>query len=293
MDRISGSQFVDTHFHLWDPASSGLRYAQLEDEFDNGRLSDRLDRLKGTRYVLADFLTDMADVRLVKAVHVQAALGTSDPVAETAWLQSIADANGFPHGIVAEVDLRAADVQRQLDRHCAFPNMRGVRVLHVSRELLEDHRFMDGCRALEARGLICELGCKWPEMESARELAQAVPGAVLVLDHVGLPMDGDPEYIRNWSHAIQDLAQAENIRCKISGLALCNPRWTIETLRPWIETAIEAFGPGRVVFGSNWPVDKFTPFSVLFGAYVTLTEQYGENEQRMMLTANGERLYRL
>lgn len=283
-------EFVDTHFHLWDPVSSGLRYLQLEDGFDNGRMSDRLDRLKGTRYVLDDFLTDMADVSLAKAVHVQAALGTPDPVAETAWLQAIADASGFPHGIVAEVDLAAPDAEAQIDRHCAFSNMRGVRVLRVSRELLEDRRFLAGCRALEARDLVCSLGCKWPEMQAARGLAENLPDAVVVLDHVGLPMDADYD---RWSDAIRDLARSENVRCKVSGLALCDPRWTVESLRPWVHGAIDAFGPARIIFGSNWPVDKFAPFSDLFDAYIALTDPYGESAQRAMLSANAQSLYRL
>ena len=77
-------------------------------------------------YFLADYLADMAGIGLVKSVHIQASF-FEDPVAETRWLQGIADENGFPHGIVAYALLEEPDAEAVLEAHCAHPNMRGIR----------------------------------------------------------------------------------------------------------------------------------------------------------------------
>lgn len=291
-DTAGSVWLVDSHFHLWDPKRSGLRYRQLEDDFDNGDFSDRLDRLKGTTYLITDYLRDVAGSNVRKAVHVEAAIETPDPVAESEWLQSIADEYGFPQGFVASVDLCAADVEEQLERHCACANMRGVRIQSAG-PLLDDRRFQNGYSVLEKFNLICGISCQWSHMTAARSLADRFPGVPLVLDHAGLPWDESVEYFEGWRQGIAALAPAPNVWCKISGLALCNPRWTTESLRRWVVPCIETFGPERIVFGSNWPVDSFTPYKQLRDAYVELVGGWSKADQQLMFGQNAERLYRV
>lgn len=283
--------FVDTHFHIWDPTVPGLRYEQLETSYDNGALAPRLDRLKGTRYLIGDYLSDLADVPLRKAVHVQAALGTLDPVSETAWIQQVANESVLPIAIVAHADLRSPDVERDLTRQCEFSGMRGLRVMPASREQFEDPAFQRGYALLAKYDLICGFACRWPAMDSARGLCEKHPEVRLMLDHAGLPLDGDDAYFKEWAPAISRLAGCERVWCKISGLALCNPNWTVDSLRPWVRHCIDSFGPQRIVFGSNWPVDKFTPFTDVFDAYVELTAGYGAEAQALMLAGNAETFY--
>jgi predicted TIM-barrel fold metal-dependent hydrolase len=288
----SAMWFVDSHFHLWDPARSGLRYRQLEQDFDNGEFADRLDRLKGTTYLITDFLRDISESNVRKAVHVEAAIGTPDPVAESEWLQSIADEFGYPQGFVASVDLCASGVEEQLERHCALTNMRGVRVQSAG-PLLDERRFQEGYAVLEKFNLVCGISCQWSHMKAARRLAERFPGVPLVLDHAGLPWDESLEYYEGWRSGIDALAPAHNVWCKISGLALCNPRWTTDSLRRWVLHCIEAFGPDRIVFGSNWPVDSFTPYKQLHDAYGDLISGWSPEEQQGMFGQNAEELYRL
>ena len=118
--------FIDTHFHLHDMKHPSLRYGWLEPDAVHGFLPDT-DPLKSQHYFIKDYLAEIRFANVVKAIHVQAAVDTPDPVDESAWLQAFADETGFPHGIVAECHLARADAAEVLDRHLQFRNVRGVR----------------------------------------------------------------------------------------------------------------------------------------------------------------------
>jgi predicted TIM-barrel fold metal-dependent hydrolase len=90
------------------------------------------------------------------------------------------------------------------------------------------------------------------------------------------------------------LATAANVYMKISGLGMCDNRWTIDSFRPWIETCIEAFGTNRVVFGTNWPVDRmYSSYPDVINAYAAIIAPYTETEQRAMFSGNAERLFNI
>ena len=118
--------FVDTHFHLHDLKHTQLQYGWLQPDAVHGFLPDT-DPLKSQRYRMKDFYAEIRFANVPKAVHVQAAVNTPDPVVETAWLQAFADQTGYPQGIVAECHLARADAAQVLDRHLAYANVRGIR----------------------------------------------------------------------------------------------------------------------------------------------------------------------
>ena len=97
----------------------------------------RYRRLAERNYLAEDYIAESRNANVTKAVHVQAAIGSPDPVAETEWLQAAADRTGFPHGIVAHADLRDPGVEGVLERHCRFPNMRGIRDFSYGDYLVE------------------------------------------------------------------------------------------------------------------------------------------------------------
>src|SRR5438093_1072926 len=106
---------IDAHHHLWD--ADVYRYPGL----------DRPGSRVVHRYLVDDFLADAANVSLIKSVHVQGETDRSHTVAETAWLQAIADEHGFPHGIVAYAPLQDARLEEILSQHAQHANMRGIR----------------------------------------------------------------------------------------------------------------------------------------------------------------------
>jgi predicted TIM-barrel fold metal-dependent hydrolase len=90
------------------------------------------------------------------------------------------------------------------------------------------------------------------------------------------------------------LAKAENVVMKISGLGMMDRLWTVESLRPWVLGSIEAFGADRVVFGTNWPVDRmFSSYPDLINAYAKIISGFSRQEQLAMFSHNAEKLFRL
>jgi predicted TIM-barrel fold metal-dependent hydrolase len=117
---------IDPHFHCWD--LENLRYPWLMGPSAGGLLGDY--RSICLNYLLENYFEDIRSLNVVKAVHIESAAQPEDSLAETQWLQAMAErpeSRGFPHGIVFFADLSASDVDRQLDRHCRFTNVRGIR----------------------------------------------------------------------------------------------------------------------------------------------------------------------
>jgi len=117
---------VDTHFHIWDLKAN--YYPWLTDKVQPRVIGDYAAIRKD--YLVADYLADIAETGVAKAVHIQAEHDASDPVRETRWLQKVADepaSRGFPHAIVAYADLGAHNAEEVLAAHCESANMRGIR----------------------------------------------------------------------------------------------------------------------------------------------------------------------
>lgn len=285
--------FVDTHVHFWDLNHPKTRYSWLEPGVIHPYLGD-IERLKVPLYGGAEYAADVAGSNVSKAVHVQAALGSADPVDETIWVQEQAEATGWPHAIVADARLHADDLDEVLDRHAeASPLLRGIRDFGEG-DYLVDERWGRGYAKLGERGLVCDLDCFWENMHKARDLAQRHPETVLVLDHAGFPLERDDEYFANWRTGISQLAEAESAVCKISGLGMRDPEWTVDSIRPWFEHCVEAFGIERCFLGTNWPVDKlFSDYAKVIDAYAEIASQYTADEQLALFSGNAERVFRI
>ncbi len=284
--------FVDTHFHLHDLKRPELRYSWLERDAVHPFLGD-IDAIKPVHYWIDDYLAEIRFSNVPKAIHVQAALGIPDPVKETEWLQGIADRAGYPHAIVAECHLARPDAEQVLERHMAFANVRGIRDL-ADADYLLDPAWQSGWRKLETFGLVSCLDTRVWRAPQVVRLAALAPRIPICIDHCAIPMERTPESFKLWQAAMRTLAGAENVWMKISGLGMFDRRWTIESLRPYVLGAIEAFGPARVVFGTNWPVDRmFSSYPDLIDAYAAIIAGFSEAEQCAMFGANAERLFRI
>jgi predicted TIM-barrel fold metal-dependent hydrolase len=283
---------VDTHFHLHDMKRPELRYVWLEPEFIHPFLGD-IDPLKSQHYWIEDFISEIRFANVPKAIHVQAALGTPDPVNETKWLQAFADQTGYPHGIVAECHLAQPDAEAVLERHLQYANMRGIRDFGEG-DYLSDPAWRAGFKLLGPAGLVSCIDTRVSRLPKLRALAEAYPDVQICVDHCAIPEERSPEYHRVWLAAVTDLAKAENVTMKISGLGMFDRRWTVASLRPFVLGCIEAFGVSRVVFGTNWPVDRlFSSYPDVVDAYATIISGFSEAEQRAMFSGNAERLFRI
>ena len=286
-------EFVDAHVHFYDMGHPELFYAHWQPDEDHPVLGAQTRKLAARNWLAEDFIAVSRDSKVTKAVHVQAAIGSPDPVTETEWLQEAADRTGFPHAIVAYADLRDPGIEAVLERHCEFPNMKGVRDFSYGDYLVEPD-FHRGYALMEKYDLVASIAAQWQDMEKVRDLAARFPNTVIVIDHAGGPMERTPEYFNHWKQGMQTAAQAENIICKISGLGMGDHNWTVDSIRPYVLHCIEMFGVERSLFATNWPVDSlWSDYDTIVNAYDEITRDFTEDERRAIFSSNTERLYRI
>lgn len=284
--------FVDTHVHFYDLQNPDLYYVWLQPGWKHPILGD-IEAIQAQRYWADDFIAETRFANVAKSIHVQAALGIKDPVQETKWLQDFADRLGHPHGIVAEVHLAQPDAEEVINRHLEYPNMRGVRDFGEG-DYLVDPAWQRGFALLGKYGLVSCMDSMPENYAKVRALAEKYPDIVISLDHAGFPRRRDPEYFEFWSRELRNLAEAPNVVIKISGLGMGDPRWTVDSWRPWVMTCIEAFGVERSFFGTNWPVDRlFSSYPDVVNAYATLISDFSHDEQEAMFSKNAERIFRI
>lgn len=290
---------IDTHVHFWDQRNTpnDLVWSWLDPTSDHPILGD-IDCMKSLRYDIEGVWAEARFAGVEGFVHVQAAIGSANPVDETRWLEGMRVAAPVPFTMVGHADLAHDDaIEAQLDAHlAASPAFAGVRDFAVEPLLHEgrSEQFDTGLRALARRDLVLDLDCGWPNMPEAARLAGRHPDLKVVLEHIGFPRSRDDDYFADWSRSIRQLARVETITCKVSGLGMTDPRFTASSLRRWVETCIEAFGPDRLVVGSNWPIDRlYSSYDVVMGVIRDFVTTLSADEQSRVLAGNARRLYRL
>lgn len=284
--------FVDTHFHLHDMKHPSLRYGWLEPDAVHGFLPDT-DPLKAQRYRIKDFLAEIRFANVPKAIHVQAAVGTPDPVVETAWLQAFADETGYPQGIVAECHLARPDAAAVLDRHLQFANVRGIRNFGEG-DYLMDPAWRKGFAELGPRSLVACIDTRVERADKILDLARTFPETILCVDHCAIPMGRDAASFTAWRKAIDVMASSGNVVMKVSGLGMCDPLWTVDSIRPYVLSSLEAFGAERIVMGTNWPVDRmFSSYPDVINAYAEIISDLSRADQTKLFSANAERIFRI
>ncbi|MBV8522913.1 MAG: amidohydrolase family protein, partial [Acetobacteraceae bacterium] len=258
-------QVVDPHIHLWNLETGNYPWlARPTDTF----MGDY--RSLARTYQVKEFLADAQGVEVIKVVHIDAGHDPAGALNETAWLQSLADApgnRGMPQGLVPYADLSAPDTGALLAAHAAHPNVRGIRQIlnvhpdplydYVGRHFMREPAWREGFKLLRRHGLSFDLQIYPHQMAEAAELARENPETPLILNHTGMFVDrATVAGWRAWRDGMRLLAGCPNIAAKISGLGMMDHSWSVESIRPYVLETIDAFGVGRCMFASNFPVDR-------------------------------------
>ena len=290
---MSKLDFVDSHIHMYDMNHPDLFYGHWQPGVPHPTLGNQIQKLAERSYFAEDYILETRNSNVTKAVHVQAAIGSKDPVKETEWLQEAADRTGFPHGIIAYADLSNHNVENILERHCEFPNMRGIRDFGEG-DYLTNSSFHHGFALLEKYDLRVSVGVEWQDMENLLRLAGKFPNTLIVVDNAGLPQERNREYFVQWKKGMSMIAQADNVNCKISGLGMGDQNWTVQSIRPYVLYCIEAFGVERCFFGSNWPVDwLWSSYGDLIDAYAEIVLDFSLQERTNLFSRNAEDVYNI
>lgn len=297
MPRYDGP-IIDAHHHIWRRADlpwlDGPKVPRIFGEYEPIRRD----------YLIDEYLGDLRGENVVASVYVQANWPAERALDEVRWVQSCADAVGFPMGIVGFADLAAPDVGTLLDAQLASRSFCGVRQqVHWHENALyrfatrpdwtSDPAWRRGLAEVARRKLPFELQIFASQMPAAVDLARAFPDTTFVLMHAGMLEDRTPEGWARWRSGIRALAACPNVVTKLSGLGTFVHETTAESWRPVVHEAIDAFGPARAIFGSNFPVEKlWTRYATLVGVMRELLAHYSPTEQRAIFHDNAHRLYR-
>ena len=276
---------VDAHHHLWDPDVGD--YPWMTGDYATLR----------RRYDVHDLEPHLAanDVSATIVVQVRA------DVPETVELLELCTRTAVIVGVVGWVDLTSSDVGAQIDGlRSGVGGQRLVGVRHGAADeadpswLLRDDVDL-GIRALTARGLTFDLEITPRELAAANTLVRCHPDLRFVVDHGAKPPTAEG-WSQDWADGISALAQSPNVWCKLSGLVTeaSWTTWTPTDLQPYVDHLIGAFGPRRLMFGSDWPVCELAASydRVLAAAQHGLAALTSE-ERRDIFSSNALHAYKL
>ncbi|MAG97012.1 MAG: amidohydrolase family protein [Alphaproteobacteria bacterium] len=283
-------EIVDAHQHFWDLGRNP--YPWLQDQPLQGfRYGDDYEAIK-RNYLPDDYRRDAAKQNVIATVHMEAEWARHDPVAESAWLQEIAERHGLPNAVVGWADFARPDIAEVLAGHAQYPLLRSIRQKPIS---MADPEWRQGYALLAQHGFHYDLQAPWGQLGEAAALARDFPDTLIILNHTGLPVDRDKAALAAWRAALEEFAAERNTAIKISGLGQSGQPWTVAANRRVVREAIEVFGTGRTMFASNWPVDSLAADSLdtVFDGFAEIVADFGEVERRRLFRDNAMEIYRI
>ena len=276
---------VDAHQHFWDPTKADYPW-----------LTDDLAAIRRP-FEPADLAPHLAARDVASTLLVQ----TRSSVAETAGFLALAEATPFVAGVVGWVDLTQPSVADEVARLRAGP---GGRHLVGIRHQVHDEPDPDwlgradvraGIAAVGAAGLAYDLLVRPEHLPAAVAVARALPGVRFVVDHLAKPPIASGR-LEPWASRLRPLGELANVWCKISGMVTeADPiRWQPADLQPFVDHALDVFGPRRLLFGSDWPVCLLAgSYESVFDAAVATLRGLTASERGAVFGGTAGDVYRL
>lgn len=274
---------IDAHHHLW-------KHNDRDYDWMNG---DRLQPLR--RDFLAEDLVDAtknSDVQGTVLVQVRQSL------VETEWLLNIASRSSLVQGVVGWAPLSSPEVKALLEQSAIDPKLKGIR--HILQDEPDDSfmlrdDFNRGVALLKDFGLVYDILIFERHLPQSIEFVDRHPNQVFVLDHVAKPRIKDNE-LSPWAERVGELAKRENVFCKVSGMVTEADwgSWSARQLRPYFDVVLAAFGPGRLMYGSDWPVLTLAgDYDAWVRTFQSFIAELSPDEQNRISSGTARQVYRL
>ena len=293
--------FVDAHVHLWDLAR--LRYPWLTPPFSDDGPNGSVEPIAHD-YRLDDYLADVANWNLAGMVHVEAGADPRDALGETEWLEGVAAERGLPNGLVAFAALDDPDVGDLLAAHAAHGRVRAIRHIanwhadprrtYTPRDLTRDPAWAAGYAQLARHGLSFDLQAYPAQFPGLAALIARHPETPVAVNHMGMPVESDLTGLDDWRSGMAVLAALPQVKVKLSGAGFIRRPWSPDTVRSYVLTAIDLFGPDRCMFASDFPTDAlFGGLDETLDAYAAIIAGFSADERAAMWGGVANRHYRL
>lgn len=275
---------IDAHQHFW----------QLDLPFDY-RWLDAPANAPIRRDFLPEHLEPLLQATGVdRSIFVQ----TQHNLEENRWALGLAERHPFLVGVVGWVDLASPDCERQLLEFKDHPRFVGVR--HVTQDEPDDdfivrEDVLRGLRVLEKHGVPFDLLFYVKHLHHVPELARRLPNLRMVIDHLSKP-NIRGRRLDDWLPHLKAAAACPNVWCKLSGLITEADwqHWTEADLRPYVNAALDCFGPSRCMYGSDWPVCLLAgSYQQVHQALCDLLGSLGETERGQIFGGTAAQFYKL
>ncbi|WP_343328581.1 amidohydrolase family protein [Polaribacter staleyi] len=273
---------IDSHQHFWK--YEPVKHSWIDDDM---------------KVIRKDFLpADLQKVYQQNNIDGCVAVQADQTLEETDFLLDLADKNDFIKGIVGWVDLRAANIDKVLEKYSKYKKLKGFR--HVvqgepDHNFLLRPDFLRGIAALKKYDFTYDILVFPHQLGAVLEFVKRFPNQKFVIDHIAKPYIKDGLY-EGWAVLMQEIAKQKNVFCKVSGIITeaDYKSWTQAELQKYLEVVFTAFGTNRILFGSDWPV------CLVAGNYGQVKEivtnfisKYSESAQAAILGENAIKFYNL
>ncbi len=274
---------IDSHHHFWD-------YSEAE----YGWINDRMSVLKRD-FGPSDLQPVMTKSKIDRVISVQA----RQTLDETRWLIELAKTHAFMAGVVGWVPLASDQLEKELETLGSHKKLKAVR--HVVQDEPDDlfilgEAFNRGIALLKRFDLVYDILIYPKHFSAAAEFVDRHPDQAFVLDHIAKPTIDSRRFDEDWATDLRELGRRENVACKFSGVVteVRDAEWSVELLRPYWNVALEAFGPNRLMYGSDWPVCLLkSDYARWVSVVEELTRDLSTSEQAAFWGANAKRCYKL
>ncbi len=273
---------IDAHQHFWRYETE--KHAWIDDEMASIR---------------RDFLpTDLKPLYEENGVTGCIAVQADQTLKENDFLLDQSRKHDFIEGIIGWVDLRSNELKNDLDYYAQYPLIKGYRhVVQAEADplFLLRNEFLRGISELQKRDLVYEILVFPHQLPAVLEFVKHFPHITFVLDHMAKPYIKH-SFFESWALLMREIGQIENVNCKVSGLITeaDYKTWTNQEILPYMELVLEAFGPKRILYGSDWPVCLVAGN---YGKVLRLAKEFSntlsENEQVDFFYHNAQRIYNL
>ena len=275
---------IDAHQHFWQRAQPfNYEWLKAPDKKPINR-----------DFLPEDLLPHLKAAGVAQSIFVQ----TQHNVAENRWVLGLAEKHDFLAGVVGWVDLASRDCERQLLEFEDHPKFLGIR--HITQDEPDDDfivrpEVVRGLKVLEKHGVPFDLLFFVKHLKHAATLGQMLPDLPMVINHLAKPRIKD-QSLDDWLPQFKAAAKCPNMFCKLSGMITEADwrNWKPADLKPYVQAALEHFGPNRCMYGSDWPVSELAgTYEQVFSALKEALGPISEADTQKIFDGTARRFYRL